>query len=170
LTGATTLLAVLLAASLLLVAPVRAAPDATGLPVPRFVSLRASEANMRTGPGEQYPIKWTYRRSGLPLEITAEYDHWRRVRDWQGTEGWMHVSMLSSRRALIIVGSTRILRTEPAQDSVPAAKLENQVIGKLLRCNKDSDWCRVEVETVSGWLRRGDFWASTRRRWSIRPP
>ncbi|MDP6882831.1 MAG: SH3 domain-containing protein, partial [Rhodospirillales bacterium] len=75
-----------------------AAPEGTGLPLPRFVNLRANEANMRTGPGVQYPVEWVFVRPDLPLEVIAEYRTWRKVRDWQGTQGWMHQSMLDSRK------------------------------------------------------------------------
>jgi SH3-like domain-containing protein len=138
--------------------PASAATDGSGLPIPRFVSLRATEANMRAGPGEQYPITWTYRRQGLPLEVTAEYDHWRRVRDWQGAEGWMHSSMLSGKRSIIVTGDVRPLRADPSPRSGVLARIEGKVIGKLLSCPKGGDWCQVQVAGVKGWLLRGDMW------------
>lgn len=130
----------------------------SGLPVPRFVTLKAAEANMRTGPGTRYPIKWTYQRSGLPLEVTAEFDQWRRVRDWQGTEGWMHHAMLSSKRSFMLKEKSGDLRAEPNSTSGVVARLEGQVIGRLLLCPKDVAWCRVEVEDVRGWLQRDQIW------------
>ena len=72
-----------------------AAQSETGLPVPRFVTLRADEVNLRTGPGEQYPIEWIYVRAGLPVEIIAEFGNWRRIRDFEGIEGWVFHSLLS---------------------------------------------------------------------------
>ena len=138
--------------------PASAATGASGLPIPRFVSLRATEANMRAGPGEQYPIMWTYRRQGLPLEVTAEYDHWRRVRDWQGAEGWMHSSMLSGRRSIIVTGDVRPLRADPDPGSGILARIEGNVIGRLLSCAKGADWCQVQVAGVKGWLLRGEMW------------
>jgi SH3-like domain-containing protein len=138
--------------------PASAATGGSGLPIPRFVSLRATEANMRAGPGEQYPITWTYRRQGLPLEVTAEYDHWRRVRDWQGAQGWMHSSMLSGKRSIIVTGDVRPLRAEPSPGSGVLARIEGEVIGKLLSCPKGGDWCRVQVAGMKGWLLRGDMW------------
>ena len=113
---------------------------------------------MRAGPGEQYPITWTYRRQGLPLEVTAEYDHWRRVRDWQGAEGWMHSSMLSGKRSIIVTGDVRPLRADPSPGSGVLARIEGKVIGKLLSCPKGGDWCQVQVAGVKGWLLRGDMW------------
>ena len=138
--------------------PASAATGASGLPIPRFVSLRATEANMRAGPGEQYPIVWTYRRQGLPLEVTAEYDHWRRVRDWQGAEGWMHSSMLSGKRSIIVTGEVRPLRADPDPGSGILARIEGKVIGRLLSCVKGGDWCQVQVAGVKGWLLRGEMW------------
>ena len=72
----------------------------TGLPVPRFVSLRSAEVNVRTGPGTRYPVEWVFVKRDIPVEITAEFDTWRRIRDWEGTEGWVHQSMLSGKRAI----------------------------------------------------------------------
>ena len=88
---------------------------------------------MRTGPGEQYPIKWTYRRPGLPVEVTRRVHHWRRVRDWQGAEGWMHSSMLSGKRSIMVIGDVRTLRAQPDAPAPAVARIEGTVIGKLLR-------------------------------------
>jgi SH3-like domain-containing protein len=133
-------------------------PDGSGLPVPRFVSLRAEEANMRTGPGEQYPIKWTYQRAGLPLEIIAEYHHWRRVRDWQGTEGWMHSSMLTGRRGFMVKDAVQPLRAEPSPQATVLAEVEPKVIGRIEECPKAVDWCRVRIDSIKGWLDRRALW------------
>ncbi|MBK8208749.1 MAG: hypothetical protein IPK78_01135 [Rhodospirillales bacterium] len=138
--------------------PAAAGSEESRLPLPRYVSLRAEEANMRTGPGEQYPIKWTYQRPGLPLEVIREFHHWRRVRDWQGAEGWMHSSMLSGKRSVMVVGEIRTLHDEPDAGSGAAARVEGPVIGKLLSCEKVSSWCRVEFGGVKGWLRRSEMW------------
>jgi SH3-like domain-containing protein len=127
-------------------------------PVPRFVTLRAQQANMRSGPGEQYPIKWTYQRPGVPLEVIREFHHWRQIRDWQGAEGWMHSSMLSSKRSVMVVGGIRTLRDQPDPRGGAAARVEGPAIGKLLSCQKAADWCRVEFGGVKGWLPRADMW------------
>lgn len=138
--------------------PADAAPETSGLPLPRFVTLRAEEANMRTGPGEQYPIKWTYQRAGLPVEIVAEYHTWRRVRDWQGTEGWMHASMLTGRRSFIVTGETRSLRAAADAASPIVARIEPKVTGELDRCPAAGTWCRVRIDGLRGWLKRSDLW------------
>jgi SH3-like domain-containing protein len=138
--------------------PVAAEPEGSGLPLPRYVSLRADEVNMRIGPGKQYPIDWVYQRRGLPMEVVAEYYTWRRVRDWRGAEGWIHSSMLSGRRSFIVTGEMRTLMAEPTETSPRVAIVEPGVVGNLLECQKDKSWCRVEVEGFNGWLRREDFW------------
>jgi SH3-like domain-containing protein len=143
---------------LALVAPVATVDADTGLPLPRFVSLRADEVNMRTGPGTRYPVEWVYRRQGLPMEIIAEYDTWRRVRDWQGINGWVHSSMLSGERSVVITGGVRILRGKGDPESPPVARAEAGVVGRLLECPEETAWCRVEIDGVRGWLRRGAVW------------
>ena len=124
--------------------------------VPRFASLRANEVNLRTGPGVRYPIIWKYLRQGLPVEITAEFEHWRRIRDWQGEEGWIHRSMLSGQRTLIITDKTRDLRYRPRADAPVIARLSPGVIGKINHC--EGMWCSVESYDHEGWLSRNEFW------------
>ncbi len=154
------LLFVLAAVLLSAAPPASAAPEGTGLPLPRFVHLRAGEVNMRTGPGVQYPVEWVYQRQNLPLEVIAEHRTWRKVRDWQGTQGWVHQSMLGGRRTLIVTGAVRTLRDKADARSAPVARAEPGVVGRLLECPKGSGWCRVEVEGLKGWLRRVDFWGA----------
>jgi SH3-like domain-containing protein len=126
------------------------------LPVPRFVSLRADEVYMRTGPGERYPIEWVYTRKGLPLEVVAEFDIWRKVRDWQGTEGWVHERMVSSNRNVVVTGATRTLRSAPDAAAPAVARAEPGVIAHLLECH--GAWCRIEAQGVKGWLGRDALW------------
>ena len=82
----------------------------TGLPLPRFVSLAAERVNVRFGPGKQYPVNWMFARQGLPVEIIEEFDTWRKIRDHDGEEGWVHSSLLSSRRTIMVIGEVRSLR------------------------------------------------------------
>lgn len=128
----------------------------TGLPVPRFVTLRAREVNVRTGPGVRYPIDWVFQRPNLPVEVVAEFDTWRKIRDFEGTEGWVHQSMLSGRRTVIVITAVRLLRREAAESAPPMARLEPGVIAWLEACQ--GEWCEVEVAGIDGWLRRGDVW------------
>ena len=153
-------LLVLLSVCMLSVLSVQAAENASGLPLPRFVSLRSNEVNMRTGPGVQYPVEWVYSRKGLPVEVIAEFETWRKVRDWEGTQGWIHQSMLSGKRAVIITGDVRSLHTKDDAKSPLVARLEPGVIGRLMDCSEGNGWCRIEADGHEGWLRHVDFWGA----------
>jgi len=113
---------------------------------------------MRTGPGVQYPVEWEYRRQFLPIEIIAEYGTWRKVRDWQGAQGWVHQNMLSGRRTFIVTEEVRTVRRDPSTKSPGVAGLEPGVIGRIQFCPANSTWCRVEADGHYGWLRRVEFW------------
>ena len=152
---------VLLAAVLLGgAAPAPAAEGESGLPLPRFVSIRADEVNLRIGPGIQYPVDWVYLRKSLPVEIVAEFQTWRKIRDWQGTQGWVHQSMLSGHRGIIVTGKLRTLRKKANVKGAVVARAEPGVVGKLLKCAAGSGWCRVEIDGFKGWLRRVEFWGA----------
>ena len=128
----------------------------SGLKLPRFVSLRADEVNMRTGPGMRYPIDWVYRRRDLPVEIIDEFDTWRRVRDAEGTAGWVHQSMLQGRRRVMVAAGDISLRRDPQDDSRPVALLQQGVIAELESCG--GDWCVLEIESLKGWVKRSEVW------------
>lgn len=132
--------------------------ETSGLPLPRFASLRAGEVNVRTGPGVQYPIDWVFQRQGLPVEVIAEYRTWRKIRDWQGTQGWVHQSLLAGKRTVIVVGGTRTLHSKPEPEAKVVAHLEAGVVANLVICPDGTTWCRIEVDGFDGWLRRVDFW------------
>jgi SH3-like domain-containing protein len=127
-----------------------------GLPVPRFVTLRVDEVNLRTGPGERYPIDWVLTKKGMPVEIIAEFDVWRQIRDMQGTEGWVHQRMVTGSRNVIVEGEVRTLRADPDPTSTAVARAEPNVIARLLECR--GPWCRVELRGIKGWLRRNEVW------------
>jgi SH3-like domain-containing protein len=131
---------------------------ATGLPLPRFVSLGADQVNLRFGPGEGYPIAWILAREGLPVEIVEEFDTWRKVRLHDGDLGWIHASLLSSRRTVLVKDDVRELRRTPSVGSRVVLRAEPGVIGNLLDC--EEDWCRVEIEGRRGWLQRSEFWGT----------
>jgi len=125
-------------------------------PIPRFVSLRADTVNLRIGPGDRYPVEWVYHRKGLPVEIVAQFEQWRRVRDWQGTEGWVHQRLVTGIRNIIVKGAQRTLYADADADAAPVAKLDAGVIAHLLECRKE--WCRIETQSIKGWLHRGEVW------------
>lgn len=124
--------------------------------VPRFVSLGSSEINVRTGPGSQYPIAWKYVRSGLPVEIVAEFEFWRKIKDHDGSVGWVHKSLLSGKRFASVEGLVRVMYDDPVETARPLLRLEPGVIVRLERCR--GDWCRVNVEGSRGWLKRAWLW------------
>jgi SH3-like domain-containing protein len=130
----------------------------TGLPVPRFVSLAAERVNVRFGPGRQYPVSWVFAREGLPVEIIAEFDTWRQIRDYDGEEGWVHSSLLSSRRTIMVIGEVRALRRTASTGAREVLRAEPGVIGSLFDC--EDTWCRVEIEGRRGWLQRSEFWGT----------
>lgn len=135
-------------------APIAAAQ--TGLPLPRFASLRADKVHMRTGPGIRYPVEWVYVFRGMPVEIVGEFENWRRVRDWQGSEGWVHRTMLSGRRTALVTGGLQPLRTDPAPEAEIVARAEERVLARILKCEKD--WCRLDLSGKRGWMRRSHVW------------
>lgn len=132
--------------------------ETSGLPLPRFVSLRSDEIRMRTGPGVRYPIDWVYKRRNMPMEVIAEFRTWRKVRDFQGIEGWMHQSMLSNKRSLTVTGQTRTLRNSSDSKTAAIARIEPGVIGEIVRCERNSGWCKLSIGKFEGWLRRVEFW------------
>jgi SH3-like domain-containing protein len=129
----------------------------TNLPLPRFVSLRTEPINMRTGPGVRYPVDWVYTRRGFPVEVTAEFDTWRRISDSDGGDGWIHTSMLSSRRTAVVGGGLRPLRRTSENEGELIARIEPGVVVSILRCPAGS-YCRVEAKGIQGWLRRDHLW------------
>jgi SH3-like domain-containing protein len=126
------------------------------LPVPRFVSLRADKVNLRTGPGDRYPIEWVLTRKDMPVQITAEFEHWRRIRDYEGTEGWVHERMLEGKRDIVVTGAVRPLRRQPVANAAVVARAEPGVVARLLECQ--GPWCRVDAGEAAGWLRRDELW------------
>ncbi|MBY0407888.1 MAG: SH3 domain-containing protein [Rickettsiales bacterium] len=133
------------------------AANTSGLPVPRFVSLKSDETNVRTGPGTRYPIAWVYRRSGMPVEVVEEYDLWRKIRDVEGTTGWVHKSMLDGKRNAMIKGSEpRVIKLDPETDAKNVLKAEPLVSARLVECQVD--WCRVQVSGRKGWIEKKYLW------------
>ena len=134
----------------------------SGLPVPRFVSLKSDRVNVRVGPSQDHAIAWVFKRQGLPVEIVAEYENWRQIRDSDGAEGWVIHSLLSGRRTALIApwasesASPVPLRKTPDEASEITALLEQNVLASLLKC--ESDWCLVHVQDIEGWLPQNLLW------------
>ncbi len=137
-------------------APRRLGPE-TNLPLPRFVSLNVATANIRRGPGVSHRVDWVFSGRGLPLEVTAEHGHWRKVRDADDAGGWVHHSLLrGARTAMVTAAPEAVLRAEPAPDARPVARAETGVIGGLDRCG--AIWCRFEAGGRRGWVQKADLW------------
>lgn len=128
----------------------------SGLPVPRFVSLGSGLANLRTGPGERYPVTWLYKRKGLPLKVVKEYGIWRQVEDPDGDIGWMHRNMLVSQRTGVVVNGIQGLRARPDDAARISWRVEPGVVGTLADCNHG--WCRFSVGNRSGFIRYEAVW------------
>ncbi len=149
---------VALAALLLLGAvSVLATAVAEEAPLPRFASLGSNEVNLRAGPGTQYPVEWVFLRRDLPVEIVAEYGRWRKVRDVDGSVGWVHQSLFSRRRWVMVRGSAvQELYRAPAEGAELVLRVEPGVLGRLLACREE--WCRIDVAGHEGWLMRRQLW------------
>lgn len=128
----------------------------SGLPVPRFAALRSDETNVRSGPGSRYPIDWLFKRKMMPVEIVAEYENWRKIRDWQGTGGWVHQSLLVGKRHVLVTARDASLRKTPSKTAPEVAKLQSEVVAQVKSCG--GDWCRVQVGPHVGWVERTQVW------------
>ncbi len=104
----------------------------------------------------RYPVEWVFVYRNMPVEIVAEFDTWRKVRDWDGTEGWIHRSMLSGRRSVIVTGGQHALRRFAEAKSGMVARVDERVVGKLIMCRET--WCRLEIAGRRGWMRRSHLW------------
>lgn len=141
--------------------PAHAAGGSTGLPLPRFVSLKSANVNMRVGPGRDYHIDWRYLKRGLPMEVIQEYDTWRKVRDAEGNEGWILHSLLAGDRTAIVTpwetgGALAAMHAEPQERAAVVAKLESGVVGSIDYC-KDG-WCRFEAGGAKGFVAQNLLW------------
>jgi SH3-like domain-containing protein len=155
----------------------------TGLALPRYATLRSDEVNMRAGPGTRFPIEWTYQRRDMPVEIVREFELWRRIRDVEGIEGWVHQSTLATsaaRRTFIVrpagvavaapaarsgaapaptsIPQEIALRRRPEDNAALVARLRPGVIGRLRSCEATATWCEAQVGEYRGYVRRADIW------------
>lgn len=144
-----------------LLAPLPAPADekkgsVTSLPIPRFVSMKASEANVRRGPSLTHRIDWVFKRKDVPLVITAEHGHWRRVEDRDGAGGWVHYSLLSGSRTAIVETDLLDLLSKPRDGALVEARLERGVIARIETCQPL--WCRLSAGGYRGWAPREALW------------
>lgn len=128
----------------------------TNLPIPRFVSLKASEGNVRRGPSLSHRIDWVFKRRDMPLQITDEFGHWRRVQDRDGAGGWIHYSLLSGARTVIIEEDMVALRMKPDPEAPVNARAEAGVIAELDECL--AVWCRIDADGHRGWVEKSALW------------
>lgn len=128
----------------------------TNLPLPRFVSLKASEGNVRRGPSLAHRIDWVFRHRDMPLRVTAEFGHWRRVEDNEGQGGWIYYSLLSGVRTVMVEADGTALRSRPDAEAAVVAKAEAGVIGRLGECLPD--WCRISAGGSKGWVEKTAIW------------
>ena len=128
----------------------------TDLPIPRYVSIKGGEANARRGPAMDRRIDWVFVRNNLPLKVTDEYGHWRRVEDSDGKGGWVHYSLLSGARSVVVTEAETLLRGARSYEATPVASLEVGVVANLERCQ--DGWCRLTVQGHAGWAPRSAIW------------
>lgn len=135
----------------------------SGLPLPRFVSLKSNRINLRVGPGRDYAVSWLYVKPGLPVEIIQEYDNWRRIRDQDGTEGWVLQTLLTGKRSAVAApwakgGEPVSMLGKAEETSAVVARLEPGVLGKIEAC--DGQWCKMEAGGYDGFVRQTDIWGA----------
>ena len=167
------MLAAILAAALIAAnaAPASAAGESgngSGLPIPRFVSLKSDKVQLHHGPGTEFPVAWVFRRAGLPVEITRETDAWSEVRDAEGTTGWVLGSMLSGRRTAVVLPweqkagqqqpTSAALRDDDSASARPLAYVEAGVLASIISC--DGRWCRISVGGFRGYIEQVKLWGA----------
>lgn len=137
-----------------------AAGAVSGLPVPRYVSLKSDHVNVRGGPTKDNDVSWVYTKAGLPVEVTAEYENWRRVRDSEGAEGWVYHSLLSGRRTAVVTLKSKEdlapLYDRADATSAVVARLQSGVVATVKRCA--ASWCRVIGSGFDGWIEQQRLW------------
>ncbi|MBI1202345.1 MAG: SH3 domain-containing protein [Rhodopseudomonas sp.] len=143
----------------------RAAGDigsVSGLRIPRFVSLKADRVNVRSGPNKDQDVRWVYTRAGMPVEITAEFENWRRIRDWEGAEGWVYHSLLSGKRTAVVVPTLKTdlvpLYESPNVLSTETARLQSGVLTQIKSCT--GKWCEVSGKNFSGYIMQDRLWGA----------
>ncbi len=132
----------------------------TGLPIPRYVSLKSDRVNLREGPSMDHRTAWIFQRAGLPVEVMAEFDAWRRIRDSEGTEGWVQKSLLSGRRTALVAPWKKQevlpIRAKPQASADLAANVQAGVLANIKSC--ESGWCRIFGDGFDGYIEQTSLW------------
>lgn len=125
---------------------------------PRMVSIRSNNVNARSGPGYRYPIEWVYKQKNIPVEVVAEFEFWRKVKDWEGSESWVHKSMLTNKRTIKLTKTSESsIYEKPNSGSKVIAKAENGVVGEIKQCPKNSEYCLIKFDKIEGWVAKRNF-------------
>ena len=132
--------------------------EITGMPLGRYASLKSDEVNVRTGPGTRYPIAWVFQRAKMPVQIISEYEHWRKIRDFEGVDGWVHKAMLSGNKTAIVTQDGFIMRLAASEQSPPIAKLSPTLVGDIQKCQ--DGWCLLQVKSFKGWVKKDYLWGA----------
>lgn len=128
----------------------------TNLPIPRYVSMKASEGNVRRGPSLTHRIDWVFQRRDMPLKITAEYGNWRKIEDRDGAGGWMHYALLSGVRTVLVEQEMLPVHSRPDRSAQVSAHFEQGVVARLGSCTQN--WCRISAGGYRGWANKQDLW------------
>lgn len=126
--------------------------------LPRMASVRSNNINARSGPGARYPIDWVYSQKGAPVEIIAEFELWRKIKDWENSVSWVHRAMLSSKRTVkVITPGENNIYSKADYDSKVIAKVEDQAVGDVKRCASTSKFCLIKFGNVEGWVAKSNL-------------
>ena len=128
----------------------------SGMPIPRYVTLKFNEVNVRVGPGKRYPIRWVYKRAHLPVQIVEEFAHWRKIKDYEGATGWVQKTQLDGKRTVMIMDKPQNLYPEPEVAQSPIVRADPLVIAPIKECQPD--WCELEIADTTAWIRKADIW------------
>lgn len=125
-----------------------------------FASLRSDETNVRSGPGQNYPIKFTFKLRGIPVQVISEYDNWNEIRDYEGQSGWVMQSLLTKKRMLMVRTAKSFINmhSKPNDKSRIILRLENNVICDYLKC--EGDWCGIKISNKKGWVQKVDLFGA----------
>jgi len=128
----------------------------TNLPIPRFVSLKASEGNVRRGPSLTHRVDWILKLRNMPLQVVAEHGHWRKVLDFEGAGGWIHYSLLSGARTILVQQDSVDILNHPVPNTLINAKLERNVLAWVTAC--ELQWCEISADGYKGWAPKAALW------------